>query len=257
MIAYTTYTSDQFTVRQNRTVAEFLADLHRLAQLVGELLPECWIICRFVSGLLQHVSFSEHHPEWIPWHWNSYWPGFAPLWRSGPCSKRLYEQKTRSACALLLLQQSRTYSSGLLGKWGQGWDGAALLSRQTMNEMLPVIWVHANETLCTALVDWLPLDHCKCGTLPCLEEEEHQSDHYKWWNVQVSWNRNSKCCTDTGNSADVEVLVVLERQLDFDLQLGYDAIKAFGGVLITQMGIVIFCEGGPCVCSAQDWPTCL
>ena len=36
------------------------------------------------------------------------------------------------------------------------------------------------------------LGHCQCGTLLCLEEEEHQSDHNKQWNVQVSWNRDSK-----------------------------------------------------------------
>ena len=34
-----------------------------------------------------------------------------------------------------------------------------------------------------------------------------------------------KVCTDIGNSADVEVLVVREKPLDFDLLLGYDAIK--------------------------------
>ena len=41
-----------------------------------------------------------------------------------------------------------------------------------------------------------------------------------------------KVCTDTGNSTDVEALVVHERPFDFDLLLGYDAIKVLGGVLI-------------------------
>ena len=38
-----------------------------------------------------------------------------------------------------------------------------------------------------------------------------------------------KVCTDTGNSADIEALVVNERPLDFDLLLDYDAIKATNG----------------------------
>ena len=38
-----------------------------------------------------------------------------------------------------------------------------------------------------------------------------------------------KICTDTRNSADV----MLEKSLNFDLLLGYDAIKVLGGVLIT------------------------
>ena len=58
-----------------------------------------------------------------------------------------------------------------------------------------------------------------------------------------------KVRTDTGNSADIEVLVVHERLLDFNLLLGYDAIKALGGVLITQSGTVKFCEEAP-ICAA-------
>ena len=61
MIAYAMdafYAFDKFTaqrLRQNETVDEFLADLHHLTQLVGELLPEYWMTCTFVSGLLQNV----------------------------------------------------------------------------------------------------------------------------------------------------------------------------------------------------------
>ena len=67
-----------------------------------------------------------------------------------------------------------------------------------------------------------------------------------------------KVCTDTGNTTDVQVQVVHERSLDFDLLLGYDAIKALGGVLIIHTdgnGKILW--GGPCVCSIQDWPTWL
>ena len=68
---------------------------------------------------------------------------------------------------------------------------------------------------------------------PCLEEEECQSDHYWRRSNQLSWNGTVKVRIDTGNSADIEALVVQERPLDFDLSLGYDAIKALSGVLIT------------------------
>ena len=34
---------------------EFFAEQRRLARLVGGPLPECWLTCTFVSGLLQHV----------------------------------------------------------------------------------------------------------------------------------------------------------------------------------------------------------
>ena len=38
-----------------------------------------------------------------------------------------------------------------------------------------------------------------------------------------------KVCTDTGNSADIEALVVHKMPVDFDLLLGYSTIKALGG----------------------------
>ena len=44
---------DQFVTRRLRrgeSVEEFLADLHRLTRLVGELLPDRWMTCTFVSG---------------------------------------------------------------------------------------------------------------------------------------------------------------------------------------------------------------
>ena len=58
-----------------------------------------------------------------------------------------------------------------------------------------------------------------------------------------------KVHTDTGNSADIEALVVYERSLDFNLLLGYDTNKALGGVLITRSGTVKFCEEAP-ICAA-------
>ena len=58
-----------------------------------------------------------------------------------------------------------------------------------------------------------------------------------------------KIYTDIENSADIEALIVHERPLDFDLLLCYNAIKALGGVLITQSRTVKFCEEAP-VCAA-------
>ena len=90
----------------------------------------------------------------------------------------------------------------------------------------------------------------KCGTLPHLEEEERLSDHYKWWNVLVSLNWDSKDPhTHTENSAVIKALVVHEKPLDFQQLLGYDAIKALGGVLITRTGMIKFCLEAP-LCAA-------
>ena len=54
--------------------------------------------------------------------------------------------------------------------------------------------------------------------------------------------------TRTGNSANVEALVALKKPLSFDLLLGYDVIRALGGVHITQTGAVQFQEKTP-VCA--------
>ena len=54
---------DQFVTQQlcpDETVDEFSAELQRMAQLVGGLLPERWLMCAFVSGLLQHVKHLLH-----------------------------------------------------------------------------------------------------------------------------------------------------------------------------------------------------
>ena len=58
-----------------------------------------------------------------------------------------------------------------------------------------------------------------------------------------------KIRTDAGNSAKIDALVVREKPLEFDLLLGFDAIKALGGVLITRTGTVQF-QGEPPVCAA-------
>ena len=61
--------------------------------------------------------------------------------------------------------------------------------------------------------------------------------------------------TRTGNSTNVEALVALKKTLSFDLLLGYDAIRALGGVHITQTGAVQFQEKTPvCVALRIDQP---
>lgn len=54
---------------------------------------------------------------------------------------------------------------------------------------------------------------------------------------------------NTGNVADVKVLVVHEKPLNFDLLLDYGAIKALGGVLILQTRTVMFRKKAP-ICAA-------
>lgn len=46
----------------------------------------------------------------------------------------------------------------------------------------------------------------------------------------------------TGNTATIDVLVIRGKPLDFDLLFGIDAIKALGGIRITQSGSVKFVE---------------
>ena len=60
--------------------------------------------------------------------------------------------------------------------------------------------------------------------------------------------------TRTGNSANVEALVALKKPLSFDLLLGYDAIRALGGVHITQAGAVQFQKTPVCAALRIDQP---
>ena len=60
--------------------------------------------------------------------------------------------------------------------------------------------------------------------------------------------------TRTGNSANVEARVALEKPLSFDLLLGYDAIRALGGVHIMQTGTVQFQKTPVCAALRIDQP---
>ena len=165
------------------------------------------------------------------------------LQHSEPHSERFCKQKTRSVCVLLPLQQSKTYGFGLPGKRGRGRDGINLLFKQTMNEMLPVIRVHTNEMPCTALLDTSCSQTIVSAGLCCV---------WKKRSIRVTTISSEMCkchrigtvkvCVDTKNSADVKVLVVHERPLNFNQLLVYDAMIGLGGVLITWTGIVKFCK---------------
>ena len=103
------------------------------------------------------------------------------------------------------------------------------------------------DTVLSTYWFWLLLYHSQCQTLLHLEEKKLQSNHHKWWNVHKSQDRDSKNLLRHRNS-DVQMLVMHEKPLNFDLLLSYDAIKALSSVLITQTQTVKF-QGSPHVCS--------
>ena len=121
---------------------EFLADLHRLSRLVGEPLPKHWMTWAFVSELLQHIrqllqalsrmetitleQLQTQARTVVTDDRGQEEPIVAATQacNSIVCyncngqgnSERLCEKETRSVCALLPLQQSRTHGLGLLGE---------------------------------------------------------------------------------------------------------------------------------------------
>ena len=56
-------------------------------------------------------------------------------------------------------------------------------------------------------------------------------------------------CDEKGDTAEVDVLVMQEKPLDYDLLLGIDATRAFGGVMIMAAGGVTLGRGKE-VCAA-------
>ena len=100
---------------------------------------------------------------------------------SGPRSKRLFEQKTKSACKLLPLDI-------LLGKQGMEWRRSPL---QTNYEW-DAAGHHVNEMLCIALVNSICSWTIVSAGLCWIWKKRSVSDHYKWWNVQASQNKDSK-----------------------------------------------------------------
>ena len=139
----------------------------------------------------------------------------------------------------------------MCGKRGQGQGaGVDLSPKPKLDEALPIIQGYVNETLCSALLD------SSCSRTIVF------ADLCRTWkekgvSVTTISGETRTCCgvgavnirTRTGNSANVEALVVLEKLLSFDLLLGYDAIRALGGVHIMQTEAVQFQEKTP-VCAA-------
>ena len=129
--------------------------------------------------------------------------------------------------------------------------GVNLSPKQKLNEALPISQVYVNETLCSAILD----SGCSRTIVfagLCRTWKE------KGVRLTTISGETRTCCgvgavnirIRTGNSANVEALVALKKKLSFDLLLGYDAIRALGGVLIMQTGAVQFQEKTP-VCEAR------
>ena len=132
---------------------------------------------------------------------------------------------------------------------GQG-AGVNLSPKQKLNEALPIIQIYVNVTLCSALLDsscsrtivFVGLCHTwKEKGVRVTTISGKMRTCYRVGTVNIS--------TRTRNSANIEALVALKKPLSFDLLLGYDAIRALGGVHITQAGAVQFQEKTP-VCAA-------
>lgn len=119
-----------------------------------------------------------------------------------------------------------THVSRLAGK--QRWHRFLSPDRH-INEALPIIQIHVNNTPC------LPLHDSVCS---CPNGSARLGRTWKKRSVRVTII--SVYVTVWGNSANVETLVVRKKPLNFDLPLDYDAIKALGGVLLTQTGTVKF-----------------
>ena len=68
------------------------------------------------------------------------------------------------------------------------------------------------------------------------------------------WVGSVRICTNSGESAKVNVLVTQKDILGFDLLLRYNAIKALDGVLITQAGTVQFLVAPVCATLCINWP---
>lgn len=56
-------------------------------------------------------------------------------------------------------------------------------------------------------------------------------------------------CIDNGNSAEINVVVVCDKPVGFDLLAGIDAITALGGINITPSEAIQFCSKETPICS--------
>ena len=119
-----------------------------------------------------------------------------------------------------------------------------------MNTELPVIGVKIDNVQCSALVD------TECSQFIV------STNCCQMWRKQgvdvMTINGLSQACYGVGtvtiydeksNTAEVDILVMQEKPLGYDLLLGIDAIRALGGVIITVAGGVILGRGERSLCS--------
>ena len=195
---------NQFTARQLQqceTVDEFLADLYCLPRLVGEPLPERWLTFVFESGLSQRVRQllrASSRMETITLK--------QLLTRARAVVTDDWGQE-EPIVAAVQASWSNIKAPPKLGPYnsivcykcnaqGTKWEIVRAEGKECMYavtvETKQDIWrCRSSESTLMRLHAQLS-DHSKCGTLPGLKEEGHQSDHYKRWNVKVSRNRDSK-----------------------------------------------------------------
>ena len=284
---------DQFTGQQSETIDKFLADLHCLARLVGEPLLERWITCICVraaaackTASLSIIQDRDHDPGTATdlglWHCD---------WQ--PRTKGTYSKRAEAISKLLPSQDLHKNSmlqlqwSGPRNETVQAEDKECMCVCTVTIATKQDIWLRtARETRTETRWYWSPLqtnyewdvaghpspcqwdimysthrlwlllDHCKCGTLLHMEEEEHQSDHLKWWNVKVSWNKDSKglhkhwefcwCRSDSRWEA-IRLWPAAGLRCHQSLEWCFHHTDRNGKVL----------RGGRHMCSTQDWPTWL
>ena len=128
------------------------------------------------------------------------------------------------------------------GKRRRGKDiSAGLFPDQPLKVVLPAVSVVLNGTPCSALID----SGCSRSIV---RAELCRSWTKEPITIATLTGNTGVCCgtgtvhirTNSGRSARVDALMVHDRPLGFDLLLGFDAIKALGGVQITKNGTVLF-----------------
>ena len=117
--------------------------------------------------------------------------------------------------------------------WGQV-AVARIAPTWPVNAALPVIKVQVNGVWCSALVD------TGCSRSIVRTDVRHGVDMQTI--DGTSWACSGvgtmSILTDGGGHAEVNIMLVHERPLSYDLLIGIDTIRALGGVTITPAGEV-------------------
>ena len=124
-----------------------------------------------------------------------------------------------------------------------------------MSEAQPTVTIYVNNVPCTALLD-SGCSHTIVSARLCRTWKERNIT------VTTIGGETQACCgagtvkihADSGVAAELNVLVTQGDLLGFDLLLGYDAIKALGGVVIARDGGVRFLETPMCAAIHIDRP---